>query len=171
MAAELTAIRKVAAAGAGGPPARDAAGGVPRRPVSLSPGSRERVALGQTALLSSLVAGTPVPAGFDGARIRVQSFALAAKRSDVAAKVAPELPRILGDGYRPAFLAYAAASPFDGGYRRDALSFAEHLLSTGQPLDPGVRAEVAAWWRERSGPAPSRRARLRGWTRRHTRVV
>lgn len=168
LGAELTAIRAVTAAGSGRPAER-AAGIGPRRPGTATPGSRSRVALAQTALLSSLVAGTPIPAGFDGARIRVQFSALAAKRSDVVAKVAPELPLILGESYRPAFLTYAAASPFNGGYRRDALSFAEHLLSAGQPIDLGARKKLAAWWRERSGPAPTWRGRLRGRGRRGVR--
>ena len=58
--------------------------------------ARTRVALGQAALLSALVAGTPVPEGFDRQRIRVQARSLAAKRAGVVAKLAPELPEILG---------------------------------------------------------------------------
>ncbi|TVL92837.1 DUF692 domain-containing protein [Streptomyces sp. SAJ15] len=117
-------------------------------------GVRERLALAQTALLSALVAGTPTPEGFDRRRLRVQSRALVAKRAEVVAKVAPELPRILGPGYRAAFLRYARSRPMTGGYRRDALSFAEHLLATEQPRDAEARRQLTAWWRERSGPAP-----------------
>jgi hypothetical protein len=130
--------------------------------------ARQRLALGQAALLSALVAGTPVPEGFDRARLGVQARALAGKRADVVAKVAPELPEILADGYRPAFLAYAQGHPMTGGYRRDALDFAEHLLLTGLPEGPETR-RLRAWWLERSGPAPlSRRpvARLARATRR-----
>jgi hypothetical protein len=120
--------------------------------VSETDAARRRLALTQTSLLSALVAGTPVPEGFDRARIRVQSRALAAKRAGVVARVAPELPRILGDGYRPAFLAYAARHPMPAdGYRRDALCFAGHLLSTDTLTAP-VRRRLDAWWRERSGP-------------------
>ncbi|WFB06918.1 DUF692 domain-containing protein [Streptomyces sp. LX-29] len=117
-------------------------------------GVRERLALAQTALLSALVAGTPAPEGFDRRRLRVQSRALAAKRAEVVAKVAPELPRILGPGYRASFLRYAHSRPMTGGYRRDALSFAEHLLATEQPRDAEARRQLTDWWRERSGPAP-----------------
>ncbi|MEU6534432.1 DUF692 family multinuclear iron-containing protein [Streptomyces sp. NPDC047000] len=131
--------------------------------------ARQRLALAQTALLSALVAGTPAPEGFDRARLRVQSRALTAKRADVVAKVAPELPGILGTDYRPAFLAYAHDRPMTGGHRRDALDFAEHLL-TGGTLEPGtVRRELRQWWRERSGPVPPtarRTARLAGRARR-----
>ncbi|MCT7357090.1 DUF692 domain-containing protein [Streptomyces sp. 15-116A] len=143
----------------------------PRKDTSASwPGSerpslepaRQRLALAQTAMLSALVAGTPVPEGFDRARMAVQARALAAKRADVVAKVAPELPDILGDGYRPAFLAHAQAHPMTGGYRQDALDFVERLLLAGRPEEAGVRRELREWWLERSGPKPrSRRPAVR----------
>ncbi|GAA0687509.1 hypothetical protein GCM10009548_68660 [Streptomyces malaysiensis subsp. malaysiensis] len=115
---------------------------------------RERLALAQTALLSALVGDTPPPEGFDRRRLRVQSAALTAKRASVIAKVAPELPEILGTGYRPAFARYAEGRPMTGGYRRDALSFAEHLLADGRPGDSAARRRLTLWWQERSGPAP-----------------
>ncbi|CAM5237013.1 hypothetical protein SANTM175S_04938 [Streptomyces antimycoticus] len=115
---------------------------------------RERLALAQTSLLSALVGGTPPPEGFDRRRLRVQSAALTAKRASVVAKVAPELPEILGTGYRPAFARYADGRPMTGGYRRDALAFAEHLLAEGRPDDPAARRRLTLWWQERSGPAP-----------------
>ncbi|MGI5480082.1 DUF692 domain-containing protein [Streptomyces lavendofoliae] len=130
-------------AGAG----RPVAGAVPE-------GVRQRVGIAQAALLSALVAGTPAPEGFDRARLRVQSRALAAKRAGIVAKVAPELPEILGAGYRPAFLAYAGSRPLRGGHRRDALDFAEHLLIAGQPADPVARLRLTTWWRERAGARP-----------------
>ncbi|MEV7084606.1 DUF692 domain-containing protein [Streptomyces sp. NPDC093085] len=120
--------------------------------------ARQRLALAETALLSALVAGTPVPEGFDRRRLRVQSRALAAKRADVVAKVAPELPGILGEGYRPAFLAYAGRSPMRAGYRRDALDFAEALLTGGHPADPAARRRLDQWWRDRAGSRPPHRA-------------
>ncbi|GAB2908553.1 DUF692 domain-containing protein [Streptomyces heilongjiangensis] len=126
------------------------------------PGARQRLGLAQAALLSALVAGTPVPEGFDRVRLGVQSRALAAKRADVVGKVAPELPEILGTSYRPAFVAYAQGHPMTGGYRRDALSFAEHLLLGDRVEDAGTRRALRAWWLERSGPAPlSRRPTAR----------
>lgn len=116
--------------------------------------ARQRLALAQTALLSALVAGTPAPEGFDRARLRVQSRALTAKRAAVVAKVAPELPGILGAGYRTAFLGYARHRPMSGGYRQDALDFAAHLLAQGRPEDPAARQQLTRWWRDRAGPRP-----------------
>ncbi|MGX1027258.1 uncharacterized protein (UPF0276 family) [Streptomyces ambofaciens] len=116
---------------------------------------RQRLGLAQAALLSALVAGTPVPEGFDRVRLGVQARALAGKRADVVAKVAPELPVILGARYRPAFLAYAQGCPMTGGYRRDALDFVAHVLRTARgEVTPGVRRELRQWWLERSGPVP-----------------
>ncbi|MFK4598916.1 DUF692 domain-containing protein [Streptomyces pristinaespiralis] len=132
----------------------------PPRPASdtRTPPARQHVALRQAALLSALVAGTPAPEGFDARRLRVQSRALAAKRADVVAKVAPELPEILGTGYRAAFLAYARNRPMHAGYRRDALDFAEHLLASGRPQDGAARRRLTLWWRERSATRPPRGA-------------
>lgn len=155
MERELGAIRQAVEEGA----RRRDAGAVPVAGVRPEPrqgsseAARERLALAQTAVLSALVAGTPVPEGFDRVRMGVQARALAAKRADVVAKVAPELPVILGDGYRAAFLAYAQTQPMTGGYRRDALEFAEHVLA-GRPGGASVRRELRKWWLERSGARP-----------------
>ncbi len=131
--------------------------------------ARQRLALTQAALLSALVAGTPVPEGFDRTRLAVQARALAGKRADVVGKVAPELPEILAGAYRRTFLAYAHGHPMTDSYRRDALDFAEYVLFGGHLDDADVRRRLSDWWLERSGPAPlSRRpaARLARATRR-----
>ncbi|KND37452.1 endonuclease [Streptomyces europaeiscabiei] len=169
LAGELDAIRatlRKAAPPAGprpGPaPASDDSAGTgagtrTAAPTAVPAGTRDRTAVAQTALLSALVAGTPAPEGFDHRRLRVQGRALAAKRADVVAKVAPELPEILGDGYRAAFLAYAGSRPMSGGYRRDALDFAEHVLIAGGPADPVAQRRLTYWWQDRSGARPPRR--------------
>ncbi|WP_330460460.1 DUF692 domain-containing protein [Streptomyces sp. NBC_00820] len=123
-------------------------------PPPPSPAARQRVGVAQAAVLSSLVSGTPVPEGFDRVRMRVQARSLAAKRADVVAKVAPELPVILGEGYREAFLAYARTHPMGGGYRQDALDFAGRLLKTGHLADARTRRNLREWWLDRAGPAP-----------------
>ncbi|MFF2235626.1 multinuclear nonheme iron-dependent oxidase [Streptomyces anulatus] len=169
LAGELDAIRatlRKAAPSAGprpGPaPASDDSAGTgagtrTAAPTAVPAGTRDRTAVAQTALLSALVAGTPAPEGFDHRRLRVQGRALAAKRADVVAKVAPELPEILGDGYRAAFLAYTGSRPMSGGYRRDALDFAEHVLIAGGPADPVARRRLTYWWQDRAGARPPRR--------------
>ncbi|MDH2391080.1 DUF692 family protein [Streptomyces sp. HNM0663] len=119
---------------------------------------RVRLGIGQAAVLSALVAGTPAPEGFDSRRMRVQSRALSAKRADVVAKVAPELPEILGGGYRDAFLAYARNRPMRSGYRRDALDFAAHLLASGRVTDVRVRRRLTLWHDERAAARPPLRA-------------
>ncbi|WP_404830839.1 DUF692 domain-containing protein [Streptomyces albidocamelliae] len=124
--------------------------------------TRERLGVAQAAVLSALVAGTPVPEGFDRVRMGVQARALAAKRAGVVARVAPELPEILGAGYRPAFLEYARTRPMSGGYRRDALDFAGHLLRTAPPAGAAARRELRNWWLDRAGPAPAPAARWHG---------
>ncbi|WP_443065986.1 DUF692 domain-containing protein [Streptomyces sp. NBC_00503] len=180
LAGELAAIRGVL----GGP-----AGAVPDPPFLRSPGSartrasnageaglgagpgdeldkaRTRVGIGQAALLSALVAGTPVPEGFDRQRVRVQARALAAKRAGVVARLAPELTGILGgeDAYREAFLGYARHRPMTAGYRRDALDFAEHLLIRDLPADPDARRRLTLWWQDRAGARPTRR--IARWAR------
>ncbi|MEV6418591.1 DUF692 domain-containing protein [Streptomyces sp. NPDC051662] len=164
LAGELTTIRETITAGAtaartgAGAASGSGAGATEERKPGDTDAARGRLALSETALLSSLVAGTPVPEGFDPRRLRVQSHALAAKRAGVVAKVAPELPEILGKGFRPAFLAYAAHTPMRAGYRRDALDFAESLLFEGRPEDSAARRRLTLWWHERAAARPPRRA-------------
>ncbi|MFA3876107.1 DUF692 domain-containing protein [Streptomyces sp. MMCC 100] len=155
---EVEAIRTAVAKGRAASTAAAGSGAGPRVSRAGSGADdavRQRLGLAQAALLSALVAGTPVPEGFDGVRLGVQARALAGKRADVVGKVAPELPVILGARYRPAFLAYAQGCPMTGGYRRDALDFVAHVLRTPPgDEDPGARRELREWWLERSGPVP-----------------
>ncbi|MFG3084787.1 DUF692 domain-containing protein [Streptomyces parvulus] len=183
LAAEVESIRGAVARGRAAARTRDAADAGRTGPAAPAAGperteaghgARTRLGLAQTALLSALVAGAPAPEGFDRVRLGVQARALAAKRADVVAKVAPELPVILGPAYRPAFLAHAQGSPMTGGYRRDALDFAERLLDADDgpaAQDAGVRRELREWWLERSGPAPRSRRPGARWARATRRVL
>ncbi|MGW2342919.1 DUF692 domain-containing protein [Streptomyces sp. NPDC001661] len=152
---EVEVIRETVAAGAG-PRAQapDRRATAPAPPAD-DDAARQRLALDQAALLSALVAGTPAPEGFDRTRLAVQSRALAAKRADVVAKVAPELPLMLGEStYRSLFLDHARRRPMTSGYRRDALDFAEDLLLAQRVQDTSTRRELTHWWLDRSGPKP-----------------
>ncbi|MFD8847147.1 DUF692 domain-containing protein [Streptomyces sp. NPDC059604] len=164
LAAELATIRttldRAASGKTPGATAPATATGTAHRPPSApaaADGVRDRIAGAQASLLRALVAGDPAPPGFDAHRLGVQSRARAAKRAGVVAKVAPELPEILGAGYRPAFLAYAGSRPMSAGYRRDALDFAESLLIAGQPADDAARRELTHWWQDRAAARPPRR--------------
>ncbi|MFF3650627.1 DUF692 domain-containing protein [Streptomyces sp. NPDC002181] len=173
LAGELAAIRAVVGRVDPAGPAVDS----PGRPSALPRGStadaapdaapdtpagprkRARVGEEQGALLAALVTGAEVPEGFDRERVGVQARALAAKRAGVVAKLAPELPGILGGEapYREAFLGYARSRPMTAGYRRDALDFAEHLLIRDLPADPTARRRLTTWWQDRVGARPPRR--------------
>ncbi|MBV2354225.1 DUF692 domain-containing protein [Streptomyces sp. J2-1] len=161
-AATATPAPSASGAGAGAGAAAGAVASTPGENSTLaSPHdtlvpARQRLAVAQAAVLSALVAGTPVPEGFDRVRMGVQARALAAKRADVVAKVAPELPEILGEGYRAEFLRYARTRPMTGGYRRDALDFAAALLAGDRPADDRARRLLQEWWADRAGPEPRR---------------
>ncbi|GAA2630284.1 hypothetical protein GCM10009863_52200 [Streptomyces axinellae] len=119
--------------------------------------ARVRLAEAQTALLSALVAGAAAPEGFDLARLDIQRRALRGKRADVVAKLAPELPAILGEAeYRTAFAAYATGRPMTANYRWDALHFAAHMVRHGG-LPRARRKRLKRWHAERSGPTPPER--------------
>ncbi|MEU9034242.1 DUF692 domain-containing protein [Streptomyces sp. NPDC048352] len=165
LAAELARIRAVVDAGGASGAVRERVAVREGAPGEAGEAARTRVALGQAALLSALVAGTPVPEGFNRQRVRVQARALAAKRASVVAKVAPELPGILGGpaAYRTAFLDYARNRPMTAGYRRDALEFAEHLLVRDLPADTAARRRLTEWWRDRAGVRPP--SRVTRWVR------
>lgn len=134
--------------------------------------ARAALARRQEALLTALVAGGPVPPGFDPAQVRAQSLGLAAKRRDTTAKVAPELPRLLGRQYGPLFLAYARTHPQTGGYRADARAFAAWALTRGTPangtpadgtpaLGADQRRAVQQWLDPAAQQPPGPLARLR----------
>lgn len=93
----------------------------------------ERLADQQAALVRALVAGGPVPGGFDPTRVAATVGALARKRAREVAKAWPALAYQLGEEFTDRFLAYAAASPRRGrGALADGLAFADTLERTGE---------------------------------------
>ena len=157
LAGELDLIRRTVSLG--GPavvhesgPAEAVASGNSGVPESTGPGNdrtdepamgtetaRQRLALGQTALLSALVAGTPVPEGFDSRRLGVQSRALAGKRAEVVAKVAPELPEILGERL-PEGLPRLRVEPPDAGRLPAGRARLRRASAAGRPARGSFRA-------------------------------
>ncbi|MFJ1704114.1 hypothetical protein [Kitasatospora sp. NPDC088346] len=117
--------------------------------------ARASLARRQTELVAALVAGGPVPDGFDPEQVRIQAQGLAAKRRDTVARVAPELAAILGEAYAPLFRRYAEQHRQSGGYLADARAFAEWTLAA-EPATPW-RGAISGWLR----PADGRPARRR----------
>ena len=111
--------------------------------------AREELARRQEALLAALVAGGPVPDGFDPERIRIQAGALLAKRRDGVLRAMPDLPDRLGDAWPGAFAAWARThpKPAEGGSRADAAAFAEHARREGLFLTEAPERPRRPWWR------------------------
>jgi len=101
----------------------------------------------QAELVRALLAGGPVPPGFDPDRVRIEARALHAKRRSVAERVRPDLADTLGDRFAPLFDEWASTHP-----RRTGVSFRADL-------------DEFATWLTASGHLP-RRGRLRGFLRR-----
>lgn len=129
--------------------------------------ARGRLARRQAELLAALVAGGPVPPGFDPDQVRAQSTGLAAKRRDTTAKVVPDLPRLLGVQYGPLFLAYARTHPQTDGYRADARAFAAWVLTDGGPPAADHRRALEQWLHPAPERPPGPLARLRRALRGH----
>jgi hypothetical protein len=112
--------------------------------VSTAP---ERLAAEQAALVRALVAGGPVPDGFDPGRVRATAAALARKRAREVASTWPALAADLGEAFTGRFAAYAAGRPppATGGSLADGLAFARHLARHGRLSgDAKVEALLAA---------------------------
>jgi hypothetical protein len=110
-------------------------------------GGRERLAADQAALVRALVAGGPVPEGFDPDRVRATADALARKRAREVARAWPALAAALGGEFTGRFLAFAAGRPppATGGALADGLAFARALARRGRlPGDARVEAMLAA---------------------------
>jgi hypothetical protein len=114
----------------------------------------------QAALVAALVAGAPVPPGFDEDRLAAARTALVNKRAGEVAHAWPALARELGPRWRPRFAEWAAGRP-PAGPLRDGFDLARELARSGG-LPPGAVAELVAregYWRY-DGQGPPRRRRL-----------
>jgi hypothetical protein len=114
---------------------------------SLAPSlddSRTALAAAQQALLAALVTEADPPAGFDPARIRLQTRALIAKRARTAVLHHPWLADALGPDYSAAFTRYARGHPLPaGGGHADAAAFEAFLRDGGElPAPPRTPSPV-----------------------------
>lgn len=113
----------------------------------------------QRALVAALVAGGPIPAGFDEHLVEGAREALRRKRAGEVAHHWPLLVAGFGDGWLPAFACWASGRP-QGGLR-DGWDLARSLHADGRLAGPAAE-ELAARevsWRY-DGESPPRRRRL-----------
>jgi hypothetical protein len=95
----------------------------------------------QAELARALLAGGPVPEGFDAHRVTVEATALRAKRRGITEKFLPDVVEALDGRYRELFDAWAADHPRRTGvsFRADAAAFADWLTEQGYLPKPRRR--------------------------------
>ncbi|SNS26890.1 hypothetical protein [Rhodococcoides kyotonense] len=89
----------------------------------------------QEELVRALVAGGPVPAGFDEHAVEVATSALLRKRTAAVARRLPVESTLLGDRFGALFAEWASSHPRDGE-SDDARRFVEHLYDTAELTRP-----------------------------------
>jgi hypothetical protein len=122
----------------------------------------------QADLVAALVAGAPVPPGFDAARVGVAQRALLRKRAGEVARVWPMLAAAGGDDWHRDFSAWAAGRTPQGSLR-DGWDVARIWSAEGRLTGPAAAelAEREAAWRYDGRSAPRRR----GWWGRRWRMA
>ncbi|MEE6256909.1 hypothetical protein [Plantactinospora sonchi] len=112
----------------------------------------------QAALVATLVAGAPLPAGFDDRLVGVARSALLRKRAGETARHWPLLAAGLGERWFPVFADWAATRPTRGSLR-DGWDLARRLVAESRL--PALAAEELAiretGWRYDGDTAPRRR--------------
>jgi hypothetical protein len=109
-----------------------------RVPSAATPGDatrRAELAAAQEALVAALVAGGPLPPGFDAAGVEAASRALLRKRAGEVARTWPRLAMAYGERWPVAFAEWARDRPAQGAWR-DGWDFAR--------ARPGSRTRAAA---------------------------
>jgi hypothetical protein len=110
-------------------------------PDTAAPRPARDLAARQAELVAALVAGAPMPAGFDAARLDATRRALLRKRAGEAAKAWPSLAASLGADWPVVFAAHHAGRE-PAGALRDGWDVARHLQGRGA-LAPGAAVELA----------------------------
>lgn len=117
----------------------------------------------QAALVAALVAGAPVPAGFDASRVDIAARALLRKRAGLAARSWPRLAAALGPQWMAEFAALHAGRPSNGGLR-DGWDLARGLHAAGRlpatAAEELAAREATARYDGRSAPRPRRLPRM-----------
>ncbi|MGI5222393.1 hypothetical protein [Nocardia sp. CA-290969] len=96
-----------------------------------APGLAER----QAALVRALVAGEPVPCGFDPDAVRTAADAILRKRARETAAHYPALAQATGPEFTALYIAWARGRP-KGGTAADALGFARDHEVPWPPQPP-----------------------------------
>lgn len=133
-------------------------GTFPSDPAGQPGGGPGSLADRQAALVAALTCGTPVPDGFDPARVEAARAALLRKRAGEVARHWPLLAAGLGARWKPEFAEWAAARPTRGSLR-DGWDLARDLLAR-DALPALAGAELAAReaaWRYDGASAPRAR--------------
>lgn len=102
----------------------------------------DELAARQAALVAALVAGAPLPAGFDPARVGAARDALLRKRAGEVARHWPMLAAGLGGRWPATFADWAAGRPGRGSLR-DGWDLARELRARGE-LPALAEEELAA---------------------------
>lgn len=92
--------------------------------------TRDELANQQEALVAALVAGGPLPPGFDALALQATAEALLNKRAGEVANRAPDLKYELGAEFAPRFREWASSRP-KTTTAADTVSFRDHLISEG----------------------------------------
>lgn len=102
---------------------------------------RDDLAARQLALVRALLAGGPVPAGFDPRRVAVEAAALRSKRRSIASRLRPDLGDLLEDRFGPLFDTWARDHPKPAGvsFRADLDRFEAWLYEEGHLARPRRR--------------------------------
>jgi hypothetical protein len=109
----------------------------------------------QAALVASLVAGAPEPAGFDTARLAAVRGALLRKRAEDVARVWPHLSEAYGESWTREFSAWAAGRPPQGALR-DGWDFAHAHPAPGRAAELELAHARAAFSLRRNVLRPRR---------------
>lgn len=114
------------------------------RPDQTQP-DRAGLAAAQERLVASLVAGAPVPAGFDARRVGAAARALLRKRAGEVAGAWPRLAAAHGREWPVVFARWAGGRPPPGAWR-DGFDFArDHRAELDSDAAAELRIHEALW--------------------------